>query len=321
VRVALLFSDGVGIGRRDPEVNPLARGEFLLSRFEDGSGTPLPPGGAVAEVDATFGVPGRPQSATNQTAILTGLPAPRMIGKHLLGFPNPPLLEILRAHSLVKRLVEAGNSATFANAYPAAYLDALGLRRRASSAPEVTIPEKLKRRLRPSASTAAMAAGDVPLRTIQDAVAGQALTNDIDGERARRRGFAAVPSRTPEEAAGILWSIASSAEFTMFEHFLADEAGHARDMPGALRTLDTFDRFARAVIASRPPDAHVIVCSDHGNVEDLSTRSHTLGRVAVLWFGPDSEEWVAGITDVAGVGRSILALFGTAPQPLPESLR
>jgi hypothetical protein len=317
MRVALLFIDGVGIGRRDPEVNPLARGEFLLSRFDDGTGSPLPVGGALAEVDATFGVPGRPQSATNQTAILTGLPAPRMIGKHLLGYPNEALRAILAAHSVVKRLVEAGHRALFANAYPAGYLDALGVARRPSPLPEVTLPEKARRRLRPSASLAAMAAGGVAINTLEDVRAGRALTNDIDGERARRRGFV-VPRRSPEEAAGILWALSSSAELVLFEHFLADEAGHARDMPAALGALATFDRLARAVVAARPADAHVIVCSDHGNVEDLSTRSHTRGRVAVLWFGTDSEELVRGIADVAGVGRAILALFGIAAPGMAE---
>src|SRR5688500_1863513 len=107
MRVVLLFIDGVGIGRSDPEVNPLARGEWLLSQFQGGTGTALPSGGALAEVDPTFGVPGRPQSASNQTAILTGLPAPRMIGKHVLGYPNAQLREILAEHSVVKRLVEA----------------------------------------------------------------------------------------------------------------------------------------------------------------------------------------------------------------------
>ena len=57
--MALLFTDGVGIGRADPAVNPLARGEFLLSRFEGGAGAPLPMGGTAHPVDATFGVPGR----------------------------------------------------------------------------------------------------------------------------------------------------------------------------------------------------------------------------------------------------------------------
>jgi hypothetical protein len=320
MRVALLFIDGVGIGRPDPEVNPLARGEFLLSRFQNGTGTPLPAGGAMAEVDTTFGVPGRPQSASNQTAILTGLPAPRMIGKHVLGYPNQALREILSAHSVVKRLVEAGQTALFANGYPAGYLDALGLQRHPSSHLDVTIPENARRRLRPSAMLAAMAAGGVVIHTLEDVREGRALTHDIDGERAGRRGLR-VPRRIPEEAAEILWAAAASTQFVAFEHFLADEAGHARDMPGALAALTTFDRFARAVVARRPPDAQVIVCSDHGNVEDLSTRSHTLGRVAVLWFGPGADEQVRQIRDVAGVGRAILALFGIAPPEVPEPAR
>ena len=54
----------------------------------------------------------------------------------------------------VKRLVAAGRSATFANSYPVAYLDALKLTRRPSpSAPEFTLPPAALRRLKASAST------------------------------------------------------------------------------------------------------------------------------------------------------------------------
>ena len=57
-------------------MNPLARGDFLLSRFEDGGGSPLPRGGRAVLADACLGVPGRPQSATGQSAILSGENAP-----------------------------------------------------------------------------------------------------------------------------------------------------------------------------------------------------------------------------------------------------
>src|SRR5215470_11166159 len=50
---------------------------------------------------------------------------------------------------------------------------------------------------------------------------------------------------------------------------LADEAGHAKDMALAESALGTFDAFARAVLRRRPEDVRVLVCSDHGNVEDL----------------------------------------------------
>jgi hypothetical protein len=282
VRVALLFIDGVGIGRRDPAINPLARAEYLLSQFDDGTGTEIA-GGALHTVDATFGVPGRPQSATNQAALLTGEPAPRLLGKHLLGFPNPALRELISRASIAKRLIELGRGATFANAFPAGYLDAVGLPRRAGRA-EGTPPARLSRKWRPSATAWAMTAGGALLRTLEDARAGEGLTNDLNGARARAFGLDA-PERGAEEAAEILWRVASGNAFTLFEHSLADDAGHARDFEAAADSLGRFDAFAREVIRRRPADAAVVICSDHGNVEDLSTRNHTLNLVPVLSFG------------------------------------
>src|ERR687883_1864782 len=106
--VLFVFIDGVGAGARDPSLNPLARHEFLLSQFSDGSGAPLPASGRAVLADACLGVSGRPQSATGQTSILTGENAARAIGKHLLGFPNESLRAILRARSLFRALAEAG---------------------------------------------------------------------------------------------------------------------------------------------------------------------------------------------------------------------
>lgn len=286
--VALLFIDGVGVGQRDPRVNPLARHAFLLSQFADGHGTALPRNGAMITVDATFGVPGRPQSASNQTALLTGTPAPRIIGKHVLGFPNPSLRELIREHSIIRRMVHAGKRATFANSYPAGYLDALGLRRRSSERADVEIPERARRRLKASATTLAMAAGDVPLRTLDDARAGRGLTHCIDGRRASAQGFG-VPQRSPEEAAKIFLELASEVDFALFEHFLADEAGHAQDFAAAEAALGTFDDFARQVVKQKPDLLHLVIVSDHGNVEELSSRQHTLNRVPVLYFGPTPE--------------------------------
>jgi hypothetical protein len=254
-------------------------------------------------------VPGRPQSASNQTAILTTQPAPQLIGRHVLGYPDAPLRALLHRHSIIRRLREAGRSATFANAYPAAYLDALGLPRRTGERLNVTIPERLQRRLRASATTLAMAAGGVALRTLDDIPRGEALPHDVDGSRARSRGVQ-LPALGPTEAAQVFWRLAAPEQFTLFEHFLADEAGHARDAKLAVSALSTFDAFARAVIAARPAQAHVLVCSDHGNVEDLSTRSHTLHDVGLLWFGPQVP-LAQPLRNVADVGRLVLDLLDT----------
>lgn len=308
MRVALLFTDGVGVGRRDPAFNPLAREAYLLSQFDDGTGTTLPAGGRFSTVDATFGVLGRPQSATNQTAMLTGEPAPVLLGKHLLGFPNAFLRELLSRRSIVKRLVDAGRRAELCNGYPAGFLDVVGLAHHSSPGPDVVIPERAVRKLRPSATACAFSAGPVLLRTFEDVRAGRALTHDIQGLRARARGFD-VPERSFDAAAAVFWNAAERADFTFFEHSLADEAGHAQDDVAAAAALGGFDGFARAVIAARPADAVVVICSDHGNVEDLSIRNHTLARIPILRFGPD-EALESPLGNLAHLGQAVLHWTG-----------
>lgn len=307
--VLFVFVDGVGAGARDPDVNPLARVEHLLSRFADGSGSDLPAGGRAALADARLGVPGRPQSATGQSTLLTGENAPLALGRHLLGFPNAPLRELLLRASIFRRLAAAGRRATFANAYPVAYLRALDLPCRGE--PE---PALLGRRPpRASATTVAFSAGGAPFRTWDDARHGRGLTHDITGRRARALG-AALPERSPEEAADALVRIARQHDLTLFEFYETDEAGHARSLEHALDALGRVDALLRAVLAARPAELSVVVTSDHGNVEDLSARNHTLARVPVLGFGPAAER-VAAVRDLTGVAPLLLGLAGAAGLP------
>lgn len=299
MRVAVLFIDGVGIGVRDTAINPLARGEFLLSAFDDGSETPLPDGGLRYRVDATFGLAGRPQSASNQTAIYTGRTAPVEVGGHVAGFPNAALRSLLLAHSVAR---EASDCA-YLNAFPAAYLSLLGLR--TTSEPADAVPPRVARKARAAAGQLAMQAGGATFFTFEEAHRGLALTHDIDGSLASLRGLS-VPRRTRSEAAEIFW--AGARHLTLFEHFLADEAGHLQDMDLALRAVSTFDSFLRAVLERRPADTAVVVCSDHGNVEDLRSRNHTNHPVNVLTFGLPR---VAALTNVAEVGQLIRALLSS----------
>jgi 2,3-bisphosphoglycerate-independent phosphoglycerate mutase len=304
VPVLFVFVDGVGAGLADPDLNPLARGEFLLSRFADGTGAPLPGGGRAVLVDARLGVAGRPQSATGQTTILTGENAAALLGKHLLGFPNPPLRALLKRRSLYRRLAEAGRSFAFANAYPVAYLRALGFE--AAGEPEFT----LRRRARPSATTVAYAAGGGAFRTFADARAGAGLTHDLTARRAKDLGLD-LPARTPEEAADILWRLAAGRDLASFEFFETDEAGHARSMEKGLDALHRLDGFLRALVARLGPDDALVVASDHGNLEDLTTRNHTLAPVPVLGFGRAAAR-VGAVRDLTGLAPLLLDLAGAA---------
>jgi 2,3-bisphosphoglycerate-independent phosphoglycerate mutase len=308
VTVLFVFVDGVGAGARDPDRNPLAREELLLSRFEDGSGAPLPAGGRAVLADATLGVPGRPQSATGQTAILTGENAPRLLGRHLLGFPNAALRALLRERSLFLALSRAGRRAVFANAYPVAYLRALGLP--AEGEPEFSLG---KRRARPAATTVAYAAGGGAFRTWGDARAGRGLTHDITGRTARRRG-ADVPAREPSEAAEVFLELSRGQDLALFEFFESDEAGHARSMERALDALGRVDAFLRRLAGRLGPDDALVVASDHGNVEDLATRNHTLARVPVLGFGRAAAE-IGAVRDLTHLAPLLARLAGAGALP------
>jgi 2,3-bisphosphoglycerate-independent phosphoglycerate mutase len=308
VAVLFVFVDGVGAGEPDPGVNPLARGRFLLSRFAAGGGTPLPAGGRAALADATLGVPGRPQSATGQATLVTGVNAPRAIGKHLLGFPSAPLRALIERHSLFLDLRAAGRRASFANAYPGPYLRACGLL--PSRAEEGAGPARRGRWHRPAATPVAFAAAGGRFHTWADARRGVALTHDLTGVRANRYGAGLRPRR-PEAAAGILLRLARANDLTVFEYFETDEAGHARSMEGALAALRCLDRFLRAVVAGLGPGDSLLVTSDHGNLEDLGTRSHTLAPVPVLGFGPAAAA-VDEVRDLTGVAPLLLRLAGAA---------
>lgn len=298
--IAFVLVDGVGVGSRDPGRNPLARRPTLLSHFDDGSGVDLPAGGRLGIADATLGIAGRPQSATGHTTLLTGINAAGRLGHHLLGFPNQALRRLLASQNLFLDLSERGLRGAYANAYRCAYLDALDLPHAHPSRPEPPLPVKASR-IRPSASTAALQAAGGPFLTFDHLRRGEALYHDLTNEQPRGVGCE-VPSRSPVEAAEIFLEMGRQVDFLMFEYFRTDEAGHLRDFDLADRALSDLDEFLRAVIRGLREGDGLLVTSDHGNLEDLSIRQHTLADVPVLGFGR-----------AAAVAPSIRSLLDVSP--------
>jgi 2,3-bisphosphoglycerate-independent phosphoglycerate mutase len=268
-RVLLFFIDGVGVGEDDPDVNPLATGEFPTLQLTR-SLRPEARAGAPAfsqGLDASLGIPGLPQSATGQTSILTGINAPAAMGKHVSGFPGPTLRAILEEHSLLKRVREGGRDASFLNAY----------------GPTFFKTSEWKRRL--SATSLATMASGAPFRDWNDLLEGRAVVHDLTHWRARERGFD-LPMRAPEEAGAIIAEEASKQDFSLFEYFETDRAGHDQDRERAMRCLGDLDR-ALQVVLSRVNLAAttVLVVSDHGNVEDGRVKTHTMNPAFFAAWG------------------------------------
>jgi 2,3-bisphosphoglycerate-independent phosphoglycerate mutase len=285
--VFLFFIDGLGIGSRGPcnpldglaDAEPLAvfRNEELTTILD----------GIVVPTDACLGVEGRPQSASGQTTILTGVNAPALLGYHKQGFPNNAMLEIIRDHSLFLQLARAGVAPiTFANAYTRRFFD--------------------ERPRWVSATTAAVEAAGVPFRTVADLRDGRAVYQDFTNALLIERGEDVNP-QTADDAANVLAGIASENRFTLYEYFITDKVGHAQDMYAARSVLKNLANLIRELLA-RVDLSHtsVILTSDHGNIEDLSSRNHTLNAVPTIVWGAERDRIAARIKSLADIAPGIV---------------
>jgi hypothetical protein len=284
--VLLFFIDGIGVGTDDPDTNPLASGAFPALHLTE-TRTPRASVGApflARGLDSSMGVPGLPQSATGQTAILTGVNAPSVMGMHISGFPGPGLTRILLEHSLLKRVRERGRSAVFLNAYRPAFFDA---------------PES-RRRL--SATSLATLASGAPFRTWEDLLEGRAVVHDLTHWRVRERGYD-LPERSPEEAGAIIAREAMRHDFSLFEYFETDRAGHDQDRARAMRCLGDLNRALETVLSNLDlGTTAVLVASDHGNLEDGSVKTHTRNPAFFAAWGAGMDQGTVppdALTDLA----------------------
>ena len=293
--VLLFFIDGLGIGTRGPH-NPLDNLDAVpLAVFQNEEPPPFL-AGIVVRTDARLGIEGRPQSASGQTTILTGVNAPAAVGYHKQGFPNKALLEIINNQSIFKQLSQAGvKPITFANAYTSRFFN--------------------ERPRWVSATTAAVEAASMKFRTIEDLRNDSAVFMDYTNRLLIERGEE-VTERTEHEAAIVLAKLASQHRFTLYEYFITDKVGHAQDMELARKVLKSLALFVRELLNLVDLErTTVILTSDHGNVEDLSSRNHTLHAVPTIVWGAQRERIAARIKTLADITPSIVALLTETRAP------
>lgn len=296
----LIFVDGLGWGTVDPAVNPqhaYGGGVFRFGEAAAAQAGPVPAwgGGWARAIDAVLGVPGVPQSATGQTTLLSGVNAQGAIGQHLTGFPNQALRDILREHSVLRQLARRGAPARFLNAFRPRFWE---------------LPAEKQWAL--SATTVANLAAGLPFFTLDDLSAGRSIYQDFTNAELIARGFA-VPPLTAAQAGGVLARAArEGGGFTLYEYFLSDKAGHTGDAAVIAGELEKMDAFVRATLAELEGEladgrALVLLTSDHGNLEDATTRRHTTNPVPLLAWGAGARDLVAGVSRLDQVTPAIVA--------------
>jgi 2,3-bisphosphoglycerate-independent phosphoglycerate mutase len=333
-----IFLDGVGLAPASAD-NPLTTADMPALRALLG-------GALVAEsvqardglllkgIDATLGVPGLPQSGTGQTALLAGVNAAALHGRHQPHSPPVALRPLLAERSVLRRVVERGGRATFANAFGPGYWDAVATRR-----------------IRRSASVIAAEGAGLRFRDMDDLRAGRALAWDVTGAALREREpDAALPLCTPHEAGANLARLALDNDLVFYESFLPDLAGHGRMIDDRRPTTDDrrpttgdelsvveqrgrdnrqratrnmrradqrlvdeqihlvmqlLDGLIGGVLAALRSGDSLLISSDHGNVESWAAPAHTRNPVLLLVVGPAAGACV-GVESIADVADAIM---------------
>lgn len=230
-------------------------------------------------LNATLDIEGIPQSATGQTTLFTGVNAAKIVGSHISGFPGPSLKAILKSNNIFLALIKLGKQVVFANSYSRYPLNKI-LGTRFASVTSVML------------STFAEKALDT-----DDLLKGEAVFHDITRRTITEKY--GIPVTTPEDGAKHLLKVSSKNDFTLFEYFMTDRAGHANEEKELKTSLDELSRFILELCNNLPEGTGLLLCSDHGNCEDTNTKQHTFNPTPLLMINMDKPNTIPKcLTDV-----------------------
>ncbi|WP_246068279.1 alkaline phosphatase family protein [Fodinibius sediminis] len=241
-------------------------------------------------VDATLDVKGLPQSGTGQATLFSGENAAKEIDKHFGPYPHSGIKHLLEDHSLFLKAQQHGKRCHFINAYPDVFF------------------KKARKRNRWSCTTLMSRSASISLNSARDVNEGKAITAGITQKAWRNRLQINVPIIEPEEAADRLINQSVEYDLILHEYYLTDKAGHGQDMEEASYYIRIYDRFLKRLIVRKPSETTIVFSSDHGNVEDLSVKTHTVNPVPLACVGPGAAVFKTATT-IADVTPGIIKVL------------
>jgi len=292
----MIFIDGVGIGKKDKEYNPFFKFGFntfqtlfgdipsLENPFLIGDNKYLFPS------DANLEVTGLPQSGTGQASLFCGFNAAKLVGKHFGPFPYSTTLLKIKNDHILAYFNRNKNKSYFANAYPKPFFDYLNSGR-----------ERL------GVTAASCRLNKIKFNTISDVRKGTALTAEIINNRWNDRLNYNLSNIKPQTAARRLLRLSEKNKFTLYEFYLLDNLGHLRIKDELERFHNIIDLFLFTILTEyNYKKTTVIICSDHGNFEDLSTKTHTRNPSLTITAGKYAEELFNSVKSIMDIKSAII---------------
>ncbi len=218
-------------------------------------------------IDACLDVDGLPQSGTGQATLLSGINASKILGRHFGPFPHSKIRYLLERHSLFHQVAESGRSFYFMNAFPEIFF------------------EKAKARNRWSCCTLMTKSAGQKLNSVDEVKKDRAITAGLRQDYWRANLNLDVQKISEEDAADKTLKMADEKDLVLVEYYLTDKAGHDQNPEYAREMLERIDRFLKRIIITKNSSTTLLVTSDHGNLEDLNTKTHTRNKVPLFADG------------------------------------
>jgi len=292
----MIFIDGVGIGKEDKIYNPFFKYQFktFLKHFYKIPTLKNPilknKHAIIFPTDPIMGVKGLPLSGTGQTSIFCGVNASKIIGQHFGPYPYSTLIPIIKEKNIFKYFLNRGEKVSFANAYPKIFFDYIN---------------SGKKRL--SVTSLSCLLSGMRLNSVTDVRRGRALTAEIINERWNKKLGYNLPVIRPQTAASRLLRISDRNKFTLYEFFLTDHLGHGRIKDEFDKVMYLLDNFLLTILNEFDYiNKTLIICSDHGNFEDTSIKTHTLNPALTLTAGKHAFDIAENIKHLYNIKGAII---------------
>ncbi|MBN1638056.1 MAG: alkaline phosphatase family protein, partial [Ignavibacteriales bacterium] len=213
-------------------------------------------------------------------------------GFHFGPHPHSQLLPILKEKNIFYEFLKRGQKVTFANAYPQTFFDYVNSGRQ-----------------RLSVTTLSCIMSGVRLNNYNDLKKRKALSADIDNSYWFEKLGYRLPRISPKRAAKRLIKLAKKNNITIYEFFLTDHLGHGRNAEDFEFIIKKFDEFIYSVLSKLPKKITLVICSDHGNFEDICIKSHTTNPSICITAGANAKELSEKIKDLSNIKPAILELL------------
>jgi hypothetical protein len=312
-----LFIDGLGLGDKSAQ-NPLSERDFegfqrltQQKRWtsEQFSSDYSSNGLFYKAIDARLDIDGLPQSGTGQATLFSGINAASLLGRHFGPYPHSSIKPLLQENSLFHQVKKLDKSPYFVNGFPQIFFD------------------RSEKQNRWSCATLMTRSAGIAINGEDQVRRAEAITAEILQDYWHRMLNLDIPQISYMDAADRVVRALDRFDVVLMEYYLTDKAGHSMDYNQAIQSLERIDSFLSALLdrlqyvsgesvsgsySSNP--AHgaghtIVITSDHGNIEDLSVKTHTFNPVPLIAWGPGAQHF-KNVKDLTGVTPAIIRSLG-----------